>query len=281
MYPGFKEILGYRSRHQFKFPFQVCLHQLERKEVPNMETPTKYKDKCLKISKYQKSRKKILAAVGNYGLARSTWSTYGTAERMLAKCAKDRRKKMHLPLSQDDVLEFIGWLIGERNLKAGTINSYLSGVRQLHIMKGMEPPVIRTSLVKFLLQGKSNLDSINARAEKEVKQLPITMNVMRLLKEEIRRWEVSLDQKLLAWAIATMAFHGAFHIHELLCRLESQFDPDFALLGKDVKVKDLKEGGRALEVKLKCPKESKAGKAVLVDIFETGGSLCPVKAYTR
>jgi hypothetical protein len=231
--------------------------------------------------KLSEESKKALATVGNFGLARSTWSTYGTAERMLAKCAKSTGRKLELPLNQEDVLEFVGWLIGERNIKAATVNSYLAGIRQMHIMKGIEPPMLRTSLVKFLLKGKANLDNIKARTKNEAKRLPMTMNMMRLLKEEIRRWEADLDLKLLLWAVATMAFHGAFRIHELLCRLESEFDPDFALLGKDVKLKEGADGVLALEVKLKCPKESKSGKVVVVDIFASGGTLCPVKAFTR
>jgi hypothetical protein len=200
---------------------------------------------------------------------------------MLAKCAKERNRKFELPLAADDILEFVGWLISDRKVKAGTVNSYLSGLRQLHILRGMEPPVIRTSLMKFLLQGKKNLDNISDRSNNKAKRLPITMNVMRLLKEEIRVWNVSLDQKLLAWAIATVAFHGAFRIHELLCRVESEFDPDFTLLNQDIKVKSDELGAKSLEVKLKCPKENRNGKAVMVDIFESGGTLCPVKAFCR
>jgi hypothetical protein len=228
-----------------------------------------------------KESREALAAVGNYGLARSTWSSYSTAERMLATCASKRKRKMELPLSQDDLLEFIGWLISERNVKAGTVSSYLSGIRQMHILKGMEPPTIRTSLVRFLLQGKGNMDNIAARSGGAVKRLPITMNVMRLLKEEIKEWKVDIDQKLLMWAISTVAFHGAFRIHELLCKVETTFDPDFALLGEDIKLKEGVDKVRILEVKLKCPKENRTGKAVIIDIFETGGTLCPVKAFTR
>jgi hypothetical protein len=192
-----------------------------------------------------------------------------------------QRTEEELPLNQDDLLEFVGWLISERGVKAGTVKSYLSGVRQMHIMKGMEPPTIRTSLMKFMLQGKKNLDNLAARTETSTKRLPITMNVMRLLKEEVRRWDVNLDQKLIMWAIATMAFNGAFRMNELLCKQEAQFDPDFELLTKDVKLKTTEDGTKALEVKLKCPKENRTGKAVLVDIFESKGSLCPVKAFTR
>jgi hypothetical protein len=225
----------------------------------------------------------VLLDVGDHGLAKSTWSTYSTAQRMLAKCAKETGKKMELPLSQADLLEYIGWLISERNVKAGTVNSYLSGLRQLHILKGMDPPNMRSGLVRLLLQGKKNMDNIQTRKEDQVKRLPITMNVMRLLKEEIRRWPVALDQKLLTWAIATVAFHGAFRIHELLCRTEAVFDPDFTLLTDDIKVvqEHSNTESKALEVKLKCPKESKAGKSVIIEIFETKGTLCPVKAFER
>lgn len=183
----------------------------------------------------------MLAEVGNYGLSRSTWSTYNTAERLLAMCGKQRDKRMELPLTEDDLLEFTGWLISDRKVKAGTINSYLSGLRQLHIMKGMEPPTLRTSIVKFLLQGKKNMDNIQCRTEDAARRLPMTMHMMRLLKEKIRRWEAPMVKKLLMWAVCTLAFHGAFRIHELLCRSETEFDPDFALLSEDIV---LKRGGK-------------------------------------
>jgi hypothetical protein len=109
----------------------------------------------------------------------------------------------------------------------------------------------------------------------------MTMTVMKLLKEEIRRWEVDINRKLLVWAVATIAFHGAFRIHELLNKVEGEFDPDFALLGKDIKVKNEGNNRKKIEIKLKGPKENRSNKAVVVDILECGGTLCPVKAYTR
>lgn len=224
---------------------------------------------------------KVLSEVGDYGLAKSTWSTYSTAERMLALCGKQRKREMRMPLSEDDLLEFVGWLTGERNLKAGTINSYLSGIRQLHILKGMEPPLLRTNLMKFLLKAKKNMDELTARQKSGGKRLPITISVMKLLKEKIRRWEVPLMQKLLMWSISTVAFHGAFRIHELLCRTESEFDPDFVLLSDNVKINSGKEGLRVLEITLQCPKESRNGQPVVLEVYETKGALCPVKAFER
>jgi hypothetical protein len=37
--------------------------------------------------------RRTLTEMGSHGLAKSTWSTYGTAERMLAKCRKEKGKK--------------------------------------------------------------------------------------------------------------------------------------------------------------------------------------------
>ena len=152
------------------------------------------------------STKEVLIEAGNHGLARSTWSTYNTAERMLATCSKQRQRRMELPLSKEDLLEFIGWLIEVRKLKAGSINSYLSGLRQLHILKGMEAPMLRTDLVKFVLKGKKNMENIVTRKGEVVARLPITMNTMRLLKEKTRSWEASIEDKLLMWTISTCCF---------------------------------------------------------------------------
>jgi hypothetical protein len=171
--------------------------------------------------------------------------------------------------------------IKRQESQSGHSEQYLSGLRQLRILKGMEPPVIRTSLVKFLLQRKKNRDNITARSISKPKRLPITMSVMRLIKEEVKVWDVSLDQKLLVWAIATVAFHGAFRIHKLLCQVKSEFDPDFTLLNQDVKIKTDELGAKSLEVKLKCPKENRNGKVVIIDIFKLGGTLCPMNAFTR
>jgi integrase len=196
-------------------------------------------------------------------------------------CGKAKKRKLEFPLGESDILEFIGWLAQERKVKAGTISSYLAGIRQAHILEGMEPPIIRSNLVKFLLQGKKNMDNIKSRAEGGQNRLPMTISVMKLLKEEIRRWDADLNQKLLAWAIATIAFHGALRIHELLNKTESEFDPDFALLSQDITVKEEEGGTKKIEVRLKCPKEDRSGKEVIVDIFESNGTLCPVKAFTR
>jgi hypothetical protein len=74
-----------------------------------------------------------LEELSRHGLADKTWSTYSTAERMFSKFHIVKKKAKKLPLSEKTTLEFIHWLANDRKLSAGTINSYLAGIRQLQL----------------------------------------------------------------------------------------------------------------------------------------------------
>jgi hypothetical protein len=51
-----------------------------------------------------------LEDLGDHGLAKKTWSSYATAERLLFKFHKDKNIKPELPLTEDTTLLFIYWL---------------------------------------------------------------------------------------------------------------------------------------------------------------------------
>ena len=197
---------------------------------------------------------------------------------MLMKCEKDTGEKMNIPINDRQILIFINWLARTRGLKAATISTYLSGIRQLHVVKGIEPPVIRTGLVKLVLKGIGNMQGISKRAEHLTGRLPMTTNVMMLFRKLVSNSDMQTADKALIWAAATLAFAGAFRIHELLCKTESFFDPDFDLLEKDITFSTDKAGKTTAHVRLKSPKESRDNKHITVDVFQNDGPLCPIAA---
>jgi hypothetical protein len=83
-----------------------------------------------------------------------------------------------------------------------------------------------------------------------------------------------------AGVYSAVAFRGSFRIHEILCRHKTEYDLDFTLFDSDVTVKNFKNNngltGKVLHVSIKCPKEYKTRKVVVVDVNETSGSTCPV-----
>ncbi len=226
---------------------------------------------------------KNLSNISNHGLSKSTWSNYATAERMLLKCSKDLGESMELPLGQAQVLRFVNWLMKERQAKHGTICSYLAGLRQLHVVKGLEGTVIRSELVNLVLAGRKNQEVLEKKKGDQKKgRLPVTMAVMKLIKAALREKKMEVNKKLAIWAICCLAFNGSLRIHELLCREERRFDPQFSLLNRDIKiVRDQAEGKEVILLWLKWPKEDKAGQGVEVEIFESGNEVCPVKALRK
>ena len=222
-----------------------------------------------------------IAKFSNLGVAQSTWNTYRTAKTMLLKCAKETGQSMELPLKNKQILIFIDYLARKRGLKGASISSYLSGLRQLHIIQNFDPPEFRTGLVKLVLRGISNQDGIVDRNKGLTGRLPMTTNVMLLLQKLINKLEYSVTDKAMLWAAATLAFAGAFRINEILCKRESTFDPDFELLAENVTLRTDKQGNTTIQVTLKCPKEAKSNIPTTVDVYQNNGPLCPVLALRQ
>lgn len=225
-----------------------------------------------------------LQQLGNHGITQQTWSTYRTAERLLLKCCKERKITYQLPTTQQTILTFIHWLATVRKIKASTINTYLAGIRQLHISKGIPPPIIKSELVTLITRGMHNIDNRHTSTSKKKSRQPFTVEKMRILKHRLREWNTSTEQQLLVWAVCTLAFCGAFRIGELLSKHESTFDPAYSLLSEDIQLCSVSVEGKleeAVQVLVKAPKESKVGKAIIVDVYKAAGHICPVKAYKK
>lgn len=228
--------------------------------------------------------RETLQHLGNHGITQQTWSTYRTAERLLMKCCKEKKLTYQLPTSQETILTFIHWLITVRKVKAGTVNTYLAGIRQLHIAKGITPPTIKTELVNLIIKGKHNIDNRHTRITHKKSRQPFTVDKMRILKHRLKEWNTSTEQQLLIWAVCSLAFCGAFRISEILSKLESTFDPAYTLLHEDIQLCTVTVDGRqeeAVQVLVKAPKESRIGKAVIVDVYQANSHICPVKAFKK
>ena len=169
--------------------------------------------------------RKSLSAVINHGLAQSTWSTYDTAERMWRKCEKETAKKLELPWTNTETLTFLNWLICVRKVSAATASSYLAGMRKIHTLRGLEEPQLRKGLVGQVLKGKKNMEAIGKRNNVNKGRLPVTLTMMKLIKEVLRTGNLPTERMLLTWAVCTLAFHGSFRIHEILARNETFFRP--------------------------------------------------------
>ena len=222
-------------------------------------------------------------AAANHSLTKETWSSYNTAVKNLRKCSREMGMAMDFPLDNEKTLVFVGWLL-DRDLAPATISTYLAGIRQAHLAAGIFINTLRSPIINQIIQGAINLRAIKKREREKPTRLPVTPTVLKLIKAELKISDLEKKDKLLVWSVCTLAFMGAFRIHELLAKREGVYDPNFTLLGRDVKVKKVKVGKeevKSMTILLKSEKKDRVGKSTVVDVYQSGGELCPVKAFEK
>lgn len=222
-----------------------------------------------------------LIEAGNNSLSQSTWSVYKTAMGHMERCQQDTGTAMELPLGKKEILTYVGWLLASRGVKGSTAESYLSGLRMVHLAKGYDIPCLRPDMVKSILTGSKNMSAIEDRAGSKPRRLPMTLDLLKLLKHELNDLKETPYFVRLTWALACLMFFGAFRVHELLCRKPESYDPDFTLLHEDLRIHDSGDGIRTIQVLLKSPKENRIGNKVIVDVYANGGECCPVRALAK
>jgi hypothetical protein len=222
-----------------------------------------------------------LEMVGNHGIAKGTWSTYATALKMLEKCCEQSGIELIWPVTEKTILTFVHWLLKVRKVGGSTIEAYLAGIRNAHIVRGWPAPPVRTDLINLIIRGKKNIQAAEKRVVPTPDRQPITPDILALLKARLGTWDAPPADKRGVWAVASVCFHGAFRLGELLCKSESVFDPQYALLGMDTDIDtSYSENGckGVCRIRIKSPKEDKINRSLIVDVFGTGENLCPVKA---
>ena len=229
------------------------------------------------------SLKNELVVAANYALTRSTHSSYATAEKMWWKCACETQMEGSFPASDDDILIFAAWLI-KRGLSGPSIEVYLSGIRTSHLIRGLKPVITRTEIVKTVIAGRTHIDQLDRRAGLRKTRLPVTVTMLKLLKEELRASSLPNVDTLALWAIASLLFFGGFRPGEILCKNIGSFDPAFTFLKEDLTEKPIKVGNKSintLQVFLKSEKTDSSERGRIIDVYSSNSSICPVKAVRK
>ena len=225
-----------------------------------------------------------LVEAGNFALAATSWKTYQTVDHHLEACEEEIGRTFTFPLSLGDVLTWVAWLISSRGVRAKTIQVYLAGLRMAHFKRGYFNVNLLSDIIKHILVGLKQRDLVADKQMNKQGRLPVTVEVLKTLRLQVRRSGWPLAKKRLVWAVCVLGFCGSFRVHEMLAKKQSEFDPTSTLLLEDVGLEmvNLAEGlTQVLKVKLKAPKEARLRQGVVVDLFPTGSYLCPVLAMRK
>ena len=231
----------------------------------------------------RKETAEALARKANYGLASSTKESYRTAINHLRRCEEEIGVDMSLPFDDNKTLEFLGWMEA-RGLRSRSMSTYLSGVRALHIASGFKEPFLRNPMVKLILRGQDNYDKLEDRMTGKLGKLPVTKDIMMLIKKNLIKTDWSRLEKRLLWSIFTLAWSGSFRIHELVSRSAAEFDSQSTLLWRDVSFSEVEVKGekvKAMSIHVKSPKVDRIGAGDNIQVFQLNNFMCPVGAMEK
>ena len=156
-----------------------------------------------------------------------------------------------------------------------SIKVYLSGVRQLHITRGVSPP--SQGNMPRLQQVLRGIRISQASKSPPRRRLPIQPDTLRKIK---RSWESASfidEDKRMLWAAFTMAFFGFMRSGELCAQKVSGYDMAVTLSPLDVSVDNVYDP-QSLKIKLKSSKTDPFREGCEIHLGRTHDDLCPVSA---
>ena len=226
----------------------------------------------------------ILSDRANKGLAQNTWKQYRCVFNHIKRCERFLGKSMELPFDLEKTLNFVGYLIQERDCSAKTIHSYLSAVRMAHLTQGHDCPHLRKPIIDLIIKGQAHHESLKENMKRKSSRLPVTVPVLKYIKHKLKKINWPLERKYTVWAACCLLWNGGMRVHEGLSREKRTYDPLTTLLLEDIsfcKVKIGKKEEELLKVKLKCPKESSIGNGVVLEIFKNDTFFCAINALKK
>ena len=197
----------------------------------------------------------------NGSISARTWSSYKSALNSLSSFSIETKVKITWPLTENTLIAYTAWAI-KAGKRASTVSLYLSGLKKVQLSMGLPAVGPLPDIVTAMLKGHSNRCMI-AHSSDDSKKLPCTLNMLKLVKRELRNDpSQSKYSKAMIWAAVCSLFFGALRGGELLCRNMSEYDPRFTLLNKDVKFSTVSRDGEKKDIVTLRIKHSKTSREV-------------------
>ena len=175
------------------------------------------------------------------------------------------------PATETTLRFFAAYLTDQVSFK--TIKLYMAGIRFARTENSLPDPFLAAPLLHLLLRGIKRTSGLTSR-----QRLPITMTLLRQIKEELARAPGYLPtDKLMLWSAFTLAFYGFLRSSEFISPSASQFNPLVHLSTTDVSFPST----GCLNLHLKASKTDPYRQGCSLLIASSHRSVCAVRALRK
>jgi hypothetical protein len=204
--------------------------------------------------------------------ADNTWKKVDSALNTFEHFTREKKINVSWPLNVDVVSQFINWATFSRDLSPSTIVSYLSHLKLVHKLRGLDYSGVSNFICKTQIRGAQNLAFYDdfQHGNKKVMTLPL----LQILGHQIASKDWSAHSKIVVWCAYNVAFFGSFRFGEIVAPSEHSFNKYETLLWSDVQFFD--DGSICIHNKI--PK-TRVEKGEFISLFEfPDHNCCPVQA---
>ena len=171
------------------------------------------------------------------GLASSTRKSYQAASNRFHQFCCRFNISSPFPVTEQILCCFAAYL-ADAGLKPGTVKVYLAAVRNLQLSLGLPDPRDQSSLpiLKRVIAGISR-SQLTKGSQTTKPRLPITGPLLVKIHASLNQSDN--PNKVLIWAICSLAFFGFFRLGELLTESPDHYNPALHLSWGDVSVNSI------------------------------------------
>ena len=154
------------------------------------------------------------------GLAPSTCRTYRAGINRFLKFCTAHHAQAPLPVSQSLLCYYITFL-AKSGLAYGTIKTYLSAVRYLHVANDLvDPAAVPMPKMKMVANG---IRKVQATSSHQKPRLPITPTILNQIRA---LWSPKAHDNgtIMLWAASCLCFFGFFWMGEITTLSDTAYD---------------------------------------------------------
>ena len=213
----------------------------------------------------------------------NTWSSYMTHWRAYVQFCQINLLSVSVPVSVNDLIDYVIFLRENRCLEVSSIRNYLSGLRMLHTLNDKSDANLDSSRLEMVLQGMANVaivESIENETESFQRNV-LSFEILQVLGHFLFDSNCYDDyNKQVIWCACLLAFFGCFRMGEILSPKIRQFDPITDLTWQKIRVE---EPDKHFLITNMLPKVSEDPKGDVVDIFsfEADPRFCPITQLNK
>ena len=206
-------------------------------------------------------------------LSTSTWTSYKVCWNMFCDFCSRSSIAPSLPVSLDNLLNFVQYLAETRQLKEQSIRSYISALRYLHKLNRVKTTVFDSPFLQILYQGVKNHQATYDTSGNS--RRVVTWEVLLLLGHLLFTSNTLHDfDKQTIWTLCLVAFFGSCRMGELI--VDSPYIYNVTSFITWEKIRVLSKHNYTILISL--PKVSEDPRGFVLNLFEyTDEKYCPLR----